>query len=86
MDTHKRTICKLVFPSLLGILLFLVPVRYQGGTEIVVGIVGSRLKDAMGQALVPILVAVILISALVSLWHRVRPIPLLARHPALAGS
>ena len=85
MDTHKRTICKLVFPSLLGILLFLVPVRYQGGTEIVVGIVGSRLKDAMGQALVPILVAVILISALVSLWHRVRPIPLLARHPALAG-
>ena len=47
MDTHKRTICKLVFPSLLGILLFLVPVRYQGGTEIVVGIVGSRLKDAI---------------------------------------
>ena len=48
MDTHKRTICKLVFPSLLGILLFLVPVRYQGGTEIVGGIVGSRFKDAMG--------------------------------------
>lgn len=47
------------------------------------GIIGDRLKGVLGDALVPILVAVILISALVALWHRMRPIPFVSRRPTL---
>lgn len=85
MDPHKKTVLKLVFPSLFGVFLFLMPVRYQGKSEIVVGIISNWLKGILGDALVPILVVVTLISALVSLWHRVRPIPFVARRAVLQG-
>lgn len=83
MDKRASSIIKLIVPSALGIMLFLIPVNYNGGKEIVIGILCSRLKAAMGSALIPTLVCIIVISAVLTLWHGLSPIGFISKNKRL---
>ena len=83
MDKRASNIIKLIVPSALGIILFLFPVSYNGGKEIVIGILCSRLKAAMGSALIPVLVCIIVASAVLTLWHGLSPIGFISRNKRL---
>ena len=83
MENGKKSYFKMIVPSLLAVFLFLVPVQYEGSSELVVGILGGWMQDALGDALVPLLVLLIVIDALVSLVHRFMPLPFLAKDPQL---
>nr|WP_134703641.1 YjiH family protein [Ammoniphilus sp. YIM 78166] len=58
---------KFIIPSLLGILLFLVPISYNGKTTIIIGIVAELTQDFIGSALPGLMTAVLVISAVFSL-------------------
>lgn len=83
MSSKTKTVLKLMIPSLIGIILFLVPVNYRGESEIVVGIIANGLKSALGGALIPLLTVLTVGSAALSLLHRICPLPFFSRHEAL---
>lgn len=83
MNSHKKTLFKLIIPSLLGVLLFLVPVNYNGSSELIVGLLGSTLKKALGPALIPVVVIVTVISALITVVHKIKPIPFIEKSAEL---
>ena len=83
MSSKTKTVLKLMIPSPIGIILFLVPVNYRGESEIVVGIIANGLKSALGGALIPLLTILTVGSAALSLLHRICPLPFFSRHEAL---
>ena len=76
-------IAKLVVPSTAGVLLFLVPVSYGESQEMLSGIIVSWLKSSLEGVSVPLLVCMVSASAVLSLWHRISPIPFISRHDGL---
>ncbi|MEC4273512.1 YjiH family protein [Adlercreutzia sp. R25] len=80
--TKIYAILKCVAPSLLGIVLFLVPIPSQNG-QMVAGIVVEWLKAMLGETLVPALVTVVVASALLTVVHRVAPLGFIARRERL---
>lgn len=83
MTNTRKTMLKLIFPSLLGVLLFLVPVRYNGSSELIVGIIGNFIKKGLGAALIPTVVVVIVVSTLITVIHKLHPIPQIAKREKL---
>lgn len=84
MDKGRiKDIVKLVVPSTAGVLLFLVPISYGGSQEMLSGIIVSWLKSSLEGVFVPLLVCLVAASAVLSLWHRVSPIPFISRHEGL---
>ena len=79
MNNKIKHVFKLIFPSLLGILLFLIPVRYHGESDIVVGIIGNWVKYVTSSVLVPILIIITVCSATLALWHKIKPIPYICK-------
>ncbi len=86
MDRARlNNIVRLVGPSAIGVALFLVPVPASGGQEILSGLVVSFLKGLFGETLVPALVAIVAVSAVVTVWHHVHPISWIANREKLNG-
>ncbi len=72
---------KLALPSALGVLLFLVPVRYDGNLTIPLGVLTSLTTELLRGGLREMVLAIVGVSALGSLWvSLVRP-----RDPASEG-
>ncbi len=82
-DSKRKTLFKLIIPSLLGVLLFLVPIRYNGSSELLVGLMGSWAKKILGNAFIPLIVIVIVINVLLVIIHRIKPIPFLKKNKKL---
>lgn len=80
-----NNIMRFAVPSAIGVSLFLVPVPISGRQEILSGLVVSILKGFFGETLVPALVAIIVASAVVTIWHRVHPISWIVNHEKLNG-
>lgn len=76
-------IAKLVVPSTTGVLLFLVPLNYGESQEMLSGIIVSWLKSSLEGVFVPLLVCAVAVSAIISLWHHIAPIPFIGRHEGL---
>ena len=83
MNQKSKTLFKLIVPSLLGVLLFLVPLNYNGSSELVVGIMGSWLKKIMGAALIPTVVIITVASAFITVIHKIVPIPFIKKNKSL---
>ena len=64
--TFKNNI-KFILPSLLGVLLFMVPINYEGNITIPVAILSNKLTDLLGGSLPYILAATLTISGLFTL-------------------
>ncbi len=63
---------KFIIPSLVGIILFMIPFKYQGEYNIPVGILSQVFSNIIGKAL-PIIVSLILISSgIITILYKVR--------------
>ena len=77
------TFYKFLIPSLIGAILFVVPVSQNGNLTIPIAVVANKLLDLMGDHALTIIWALISISAVVTLLHRFFRIPVLKKNPKL---
>ena len=83
MKSGVKTRLKMIVPSLFAVILFLIPVEYNGSSELIVGILGDWIQTALGDALIPLLVAIIVADAALSLACRLLPLPFVKKNPQL---
>jgi nucleoside recognition membrane protein YjiH len=68
----KTGFLKFLLPSLVGVLVFITPVRDDGVFTIPMAVMSNRLNDFLGSTLPAIVVLIVSISAGVSLWFSTR--------------
>ncbi|MDG3085410.1 YjiH family protein [Vibrio hannami] len=74
-----------LIPSIIGLFLFMAPINYQGDITIPVAVLAKSLLSLIGDAIVPIVTAVIAITAVASIaYHFVKP-AVIANHRFLNG-
>jgi len=71
------TILTFIVPSLLGLLLFMTPVSYQGGITIPIAIVAKGLQNLLADYLTAIVTAIVVITALLTLINKLLKLPLI---------
>ncbi|WP_019612909.1 YjiH family protein [Psychromonas ossibalaenae] len=59
-----------IIPSLIGLLLFMTPVSYQGALTIPIAIVSKGLQNFIGDSLTAIVTVIVVFTALVTLIHK----------------
>lgn len=62
-----------VIPSLLGILLFMIPVNYEGNWTVIVKIMADEIAKRIGSYLPLLCLVILTISAVLSLWALMKP-------------
>jgi nucleoside recognition membrane protein YjiH len=67
-------IIRFLIPSIFGILLFITPIKYQGNFTIGVGILAEIFQGILGAYLPTFVTVVIIISAVVTIIHKVAPV------------
>ncbi len=76
---------KFLIPSLLGTILFLTPISYQGTTTLIVGIIVDIIEEILGQSLVVIMTLLIVSSSAISLIHALKPMRFIKKTPELSA-
>ena len=61
---------KFLIPSLIGAILFIVPVKQDGNLTIPIAVAANKLLELMGNHTLTIIWALISISALITIWHK----------------
>ena len=79
----SKTFYKFLIPSLIGLFLFITPVRSQGNLTIPIAVLAGSLLELMGSRSGLILYLLISVSAVVTVLHKLHPIPFLCRHEKL---
>lgn len=74
---------KFLIPSLFGIIMFLLPVSYQGAISTPVGVISEWLVGVLAPALPYVVVTITVVSALVSLWVKLLKPAFILNRPAL---
>ena len=64
---------RFILPSLFGAIAFLAPVRDEGAITIPIAVLSNWLTSYLGSILPGIVVAIVCISAVLSLWYSLRP-------------
>ena len=72
-----------LIPSLIGAFLFITPIQHNGNLTIPIAIAANLMLDAMGDHALTIIWLLISLSALTTLWHKLRPIAFLQRNEKL---
>lgn len=70
-------------PSLIGAILFIVPINQGGNLTIPIAVAANKLLDLMGKHTLTIIWILICISAVVTIIHRTAGIPVLKKNPKL---
>jgi len=70
-----RTLLKFALPSLVGIYVFLFPIKHEGVFTIPMALMASWLSDTLAAAMPYIVLAIIAVSACASVWFSTRPAP-----------
>ncbi|MGX1191681.1 nucleoside recognition membrane protein YjiH [Metabacillus sp. SLBN-84] len=73
MTSQTKNKLKFIFPSLLGILLFMVPISYKGEVTIPIAIFSGMLQKALGPSLPAVMTVIIiltLIGTLAAKWMK----------------
>lgn len=69
-QNEKRSIFRFLVPSLIGVLLFMIPIKYNGELTITVAIFSKHLQHVLDGKIQGIMVFLILVSTLMSLLAR----------------
>lgn len=72
---NLATILTFIVPSLIGLLLFMTPVNYQGDITIPIAIVAKGLLSLLGDSITAIVTGVVLFTALMTLINKFVKIP-----------
>lgn len=62
MNSQTKNTLKFIIPSLLGILLFMVPIKYDGNVTIPIAILSGILQETLGDALPAIMTVIIILT------------------------
>ncbi|WP_438502708.1 YjiH family protein [Alteribacter natronophilus] len=76
---------KFIIPSMIGILLFLIPISIDGTITIGLGLMADALQQAAGPYLVPGLTAVLVLSAVFTIIWSALPQTATERYPAVSA-
>lgn len=66
---NLQTILTFIVPSLIGLLLFMMPISFQGNITIPIAIVAKALQSALGDALTLIVTCIVLSTAIITTLH-----------------
>lgn len=62
-----------IIPSLLGVILFMIPIHHQGNWTVIVKIIADILSAKIGSFLPLLCLVILTISGLLSLWTLAKP-------------
>lgn len=69
--THNlQTLLTFIVPSLIGLLLFMMPISFEGNITIPIAIVAKALQSLLGDSLPLIVTAIVLFTALMTTLHK----------------
>jgi nucleoside recognition membrane protein YjiH len=76
MSDRKRLL-RFLLPSALGAFFFLLPVKYEGGWTIPMGVLSALLTEHVGEYMATVVLAIVVVSASLSVWFSLikRPPP-----------
>lgn len=74
-----------IVPSLIGVLLFLVPIEFDGKMTVILGIMSEELKNALGSNMAYFTTFIFVTSAIFSLIYSLAPSNLVNKAPYLYG-
>jgi len=75
--TDTRQLLRFLLPSVLGVFFFLMPVRYEDGWTIPMGVLSALLTEQVGQYMPLVVMLIVIISAVLTCWYSLikRPPP-----------
>ena len=71
--TSASQFLKFLLPSLVGVLLFLVPFKIEGEPILIINLIINKTKALLGPALIPIVIVVLFVSAICSIIGHCKP-------------
>ena len=73
----RKRLLRFLLPSALGAFFFLLPVKYEGGWTIPMGVLSGLLTKYVGEYMATIVLVIVVVSALLSIWFSLikRPPP-----------
>ncbi|NBG87178.1 YjiH family protein [Isachenkonia alkalipeptolytica] len=80
---ERKSLLKFALPSLIGLILFVIPLPYDGNFTIGVGRMADLFRESFGDMLPALMVAVVSLSALLSLIVAAAKPKLVMHHPFL---
>lgn len=66
-NNRKKLTAKFLLPSIIGILLFMIPIKYNGKWTIIVKVIADAISKLLGEYLPMLCVAIVTISAIMSI-------------------
>lgn len=79
----KKAFYTFLIPSLIGVFLFVTPLEQDGNMTIPIAVISHWLLDLLGARSKGVLTALISLSALITLVHRIRPIGVIGKNEKL---
>jgi nucleoside recognition membrane protein YjiH len=76
---------RFLIPSLVGIFLFVTPVQYEGNISIPIAVAAGIFQNLLGEYAATVIWAIISVSALVTIFHKIFKIPFIKHNPKLDG-
>lgn len=70
-----------LIPSLIGMLLFITPINYNGNLTIPIAVLANLLLDIMGRYSITVIWGLLSISAIITVIHKMIGIPYLKKYP-----
>lgn len=74
---------RFLFPSLIGLFLFVTPISQNGNLTIPIAVLSGWMQEILGQAMMTVLWVLISLSAIVTIVHKIFRIPFIKNSPKL---
>lgn len=78
-SSKSKTFLTFLIPSLLGLFLFITPIKQDGNLTIPIAVVSNQLLNLMGDYSKAVICGLITISAVVTIIHKIHPIPFIQK-------
>jgi nucleoside recognition membrane protein YjiH len=82
---NLQTILTFLVPSLIGLILFMMPISYQGNITIPIAIIAKALQSTLSQSLTLIVTAIVIFTALMTIIHKLVAINFIKKSHFLNG-
>ncbi len=84
-NKQQGSLAGFLVPSIIGIILFMIPVQYDGSWTIVVKIIADMISDAIGEMLPALCVGIVTLSAILGIIFLGKP-NFIATYPIVANT
>ncbi|MBR5794742.1 MAG: YjiH family protein [Erysipelotrichaceae bacterium] len=76
----EKRFYRFIFPSIIGCLLFVTPLQYQGQLTIPIAVIANTLLDVLSSSIITIIWLLITLSGLITCVHRLYPLKWIMEH------